>query len=135
MRSRTLTPVSVKKTLLRRGRRVGNLHKQAPNRGLDSSFCCCVARQRLTQQECFFTDTGTANPPTNIVDFKGFDSSIILILKGWDSQAHREFPGKLESSNVRRDNVSSEIGRRVNGLADPGDSAIWEIATKSRFRD
>ena len=49
--------------------------------------------------------------PTNIVDFRGFDSSIILILKGWNSQAHRGFPGKLESSNVSRDNVSREIGR------------------------
>ena len=53
----------------------------------------------------------TANPPTNIVDFRGFDSSIILILKGWDSQAHRGSLGKFDSSNVSGDNVSMGIGR------------------------
>ena len=31
--------------------------------------------------------------------------------KGWNSQAHRGFPGTFESSNLRRDNVSREIGR------------------------
>ena len=36
---------------------------------------------------------------------------INLDFKGWNSQAHREFPGKFESSNVSRDNVSREIGR------------------------
>ena len=30
-----------------------------------------------------------------------------------DSQAHRGFPGKFESSNVSRDNVSREIGRNL----------------------
>ena len=34
-----------------------------------------------------------------------------LNLKGWNFKAHREFPGKFESSNVSRDNVSREIGR------------------------
>ena len=33
-----------------------------------------------------------------------------LNLKGWNSHAHRGFPGKFESSNVSRDNVSREIG-------------------------
>ena len=33
--------------------------------------------------------------------------------KGWNSQAHRGFPGKFESSNVSRDNVSTEIGRNI----------------------
>ena len=32
-------------------------------------------------------------------------------LKGWNSQAHRELPGKFESSNLSRDNLSREIGR------------------------
>ena len=32
-------------------------------------------------------------------------------MKGWNFQAHREFPGKLEPSNLSRDNVSTEIGR------------------------
>ena len=33
--------------------------------------------------------------------------------KGWNSQAQREFPGKFESSNIIRDNVSREIGRTL----------------------
>ena len=35
-----------------------------------------------------------------------------LDFKGWNSQAHREFPGKFESSNVGRHNVTREIGRK-----------------------
>ena len=52
------------------------------------------------------------NLPTNIVDFGGLDSSIILIQRGGISR-HREFLGNFESSNVSRDNVSKEIGRNV----------------------
>ena len=54
--------------------------------------------------------SNTPNLPTNIVDFGGFDSSTILIQRGWNSQAHRGLPGKFESSNVSRDNVSRRIG-------------------------
>ena len=35
-----------------------------------------------------------------------------LDFKGWNSQAHRGFPGKFESSNVSRLNVSRRIGRK-----------------------
>ena len=45
------------------------------------------------------------------MDFRGFDSSIILIQRGGILVSHREVPGKLESSNLSRDNVSREIGR------------------------
>ena len=42
----------------------------------------------------------------NLVDFGGFDSSIILTqrggIQGWHSHVHRGLPGKLESSNVSR---------------------------------
>ena len=56
----------------------------------------------------------TANLPTNIMDFRGFDSRIILILRGGILMSvHREFPGKFESSNLSRDNVSREIGRSI----------------------
>ena len=51
----------------------------------------------------------TANLCTKIMDFRGFDSSRILI--GWNSQAHGELPRKFESSNLSRDNLSREIGR------------------------
>ena len=36
-----------------------------------------------------------------------------LNFKGWNSQVHREFPRKFESSNLSRDNLSREIGRRL----------------------
>ena len=41
------------------------------------------------------TYTYTANLRTKILDFGGFDSGIILIVKGWNSQAPKEFPGSL----------------------------------------
>ena len=55
--------------------------------------------------------SSTANFHTKILDFRGFDSSRILVFKGWNSQAHREFPGKSESSNLSGDSLSGEIGR------------------------
>ena len=58
----------------------------------------------------------TANPPTSIVDFRGFYSSTVLILKKWNSQVHRGFPGNFESSNVSRCNVSRRIGRIASRL-------------------
>ena len=36
-----------------------------------------------------------------------------LDFKGWDSQAHREFPRKFDSTNRGRDNLSRDIGRRT----------------------
>ena len=54
----------------------------------------------------------TADLHTKIPDFRGFDSSRILSFKGWNSQAHRGSPGKLELSDLSRDNVR-EIGRRA----------------------
>ena len=45
-----MIPVSVKKTFLRRGRDLGDLARETPNRGLDSVLCCCVARQRLAHR-------------------------------------------------------------------------------------
>ena len=32
--------------------------------------------------------------------------------KGWLFQAHGEFAGKFESSNLSRDNITREIGRK-----------------------
>ena len=63
---------------------------------------------RRAAQTCRFT----ANLLTNIMDFVGFESSIILRnFKGWDSQAHRGFPEEFDSGNVSRRNVRREIGR------------------------
>ena len=63
-----------------------------------------------------------ANTSTTILDFSGFDSSRILISKGWKSQAHREFPGKFESRNLSRDNLSRETGRSTQGCRRASDS-------------
>ena len=45
------------------------------------------------------------------VDFRGFDSNIILTFKGWNSHVHRKLLGCFESTNLSRDNLSREIGR------------------------
>ena len=37
------------------------------------------------------------------------------MFKGWDVHVHRGCPGKCESSNLSRDNVSREIGRSAKG--------------------
>jgi len=60
--------------------------------------------------------TYTANLRTKILEFRVFDSNIIRIkFKGWYSHVHSEFPGKFESINFSRDNLSREIVRRVPG--------------------
>ena len=59
------------------------------------------------------TTRTTANPPTNTVVVKGVRLKRNLNLKGWDSHVHRGFPGRFESSNISRDNVSREIGRTI----------------------
>ena len=41
------------KTLLRRRGPLGKSAWKTPNQGLDSSFCCWIARPRLVQKECF----------------------------------------------------------------------------------
>ena len=51
-----------------------------------------------------------ANLRTNIMDFRGFDSSIILNVRGGILMSIGNFPVKFESSNLSRDNVSREIG-------------------------
>ena len=50
-----------------------------------------------------------------------------LHLEGWNSQAHREFPGKFESTSLSRDNLSREIGRTVRPWP-PGPSLpTWSV--------
>ena len=53
----------------------------------------------------------TADLRTKILDFRGSDSSIILILRGGILRPVGKFPGNYESSNLSRDNLSREIGR------------------------
>ena len=66
------------------------------------------------------------------MDFRGFDSSAILILRGRILMSVGDFPGKFESSNVSRDNVSREIGRNIVSYSHGGflkgapDSALFK---------
>ena len=53
----------------------------------------------------------TANLHSEILDFRGFDSSRILHhVKGWNSHVHRGFHINVESTNLSRDDPSREIG-------------------------
>ena len=73
---------------------------------------------------------GTANLHTKILDCRGFDSSRILIVRGRILMLMREFPGKFESTNLSRDNLSREIGGRLRGhpLQRTGAMARWRVA-------
>ena len=54
---------------------------------------------------------------TKILDFRGVDSSIILIFRGGILMSMGEFPGSFESGNLSRDNLSREIGRSSSQTA------------------
>ena len=45
-----------------------------------------------------FLEKGTTNPPTNIVDFRGFVSSIILIYRGGIPRSMEDFPESLSQA-------------------------------------
>ena len=62
----------------------------------------------MSSSMCTRGPSPTANLRTKILDLLKHN----LNLKGWNSQAYRGFPGKFDSSNVSRDNVSREIGRK-----------------------
>ena len=53
----------------------------------------------------------TPSLPTNIVDFRGFDSSIILILRDGILMSIGDFPESLSQAMLAGCNVSREIGR------------------------
>ena len=60
----------------------------------------------------------TPNLPTKIINFRGFDSSRILSLRGGILMSIGHFPSYVESTNPRRDslsrdNLSREIGCRT----------------------
>ena len=55
--------------------------------------------------------TATPNLPISIVDFRGFDSSVILILRGGITRSIGDFPESLTQAMLVGCNVSREIGR------------------------
>ena len=65
---------------------------------------------------CFEPAQLTANLRTKILDFRGFDSSIILSRGGGISHVHRGSPISFESTKLSRDDLSGEIGRRQEVL-------------------
>ena len=86
-------PVPVKKALLRRRKRVNVSLWKTPIRGLEREgflLLFCRAKARLKGRNVFSTDTG------KILDFRGVDSSRILILRGGIPRPMKDF---LESSS------------------------------------
>ena len=67
-----------------------------------------------SENPCFQTRClgNTPNPPTNIVGFRGFDSSAILILRVGISRPIGNFLESLNQAMLVGYNVSREIGRR-----------------------
>ena len=65
--------------------------------------------------------TGTRSPPTKSLDFRGFDSSRLLILRDGNSLMSIEFyrgsPGKFDSRTLNRKTLSRWTGR-TTGPAD-----------------
>ena len=59
----------------------------------------------------------TPNLPTNIVDFRGFDSNIILNLRGGFPGPIGDFPESLSQAMLVGCNVSREIGRTLFSFA------------------
>ena len=57
----------------------------------------------------------TARSPCQDSGFQRVRLRHDLSFEGWNSQAHREFPGNLVSSNLRWDNLSREIGSTPSG--------------------
>ena len=51
-------------------------------------------------------------------------------LKGWNSQAHKVFPGKVESSNLSRDSFSREIKQCCACRLEP----CWQSKSSKRPR-
>ena len=75
----------------------------------------------------------TANLRTKIPDFRGFDSSIVLIIKGWNSEIHGELSEKFESTILSRDNSSREIGR-IDGVRRGAEAAGSGMPVRSECK-
>ena len=72
-----------------------------------------LAIKFVSYDECLTTFMfNTPNLPSNIVDFRGFDSSTILLLRGGILRPMGDFPESLSQAMLVGCNVSREIGRR-----------------------
>ena len=61
--------------------------------------------------------SATANPPTNILDFRGFDSSIMLFFRGGILMSIGNSPESLSQVILVGCNVSREIGSTSVGAS------------------
>ena len=65
-------------------------------------------------QALFKTSRHTPSPPTKSLDFEGFDSSRLLILRGgilMSVEFYRESPGKFDSRTLNREIINWWTGR------------------------
>ena len=67
-----------------------------------------AARSRESKSEW-----NTPNLPTNIVEFKGFDPNIILIIRGGILRPIGDLPESLSEAMLVGCNISREIGRSM----------------------
>ena len=74
------------------------------------SFAQCGERGVVTPRRLGTTTVRPIYFPTKILDLRGLTQAEALV-KGWSSQAHKDFPLKFESTNPSRDDLSGEIGR------------------------
>ena len=81
---------------------------------VDSTRACVQVAFQVTIPISFHRfNATTPNLPTNIVDFRGFDSSIILILRVGILRSIGDFPESLTRAMLVGCNVSREIGRKI----------------------
>ena len=102
--------VSARRALFRRRGCMGGRAFGAPNQVAEGSFCRWAA--------------GTANLCTKILDLRGFDSSIILILRGGILMSIRNFPEMLSQQilgMILLGRLGISCGR---GIVGAGDRAI-----------
>ena len=86
-----------------------------------------VARADASQARTPTTNVRqTANLPTNIVDFGGFDSSIILVLRGGILVPTGDFPENMSQAMLVGCNFSRRIGRKTDGQDQHLDVGTWE---------
>ena len=86
----------------------GQLAEQTPTSGAGEQF---LLLEQLAEKECFFADTGPANLRlrAKILDFRGLDSSRILILRGGILMSIGNSQDIFESRNLSREMLSREM--------------------------
>ena len=69
-------------------------------------------------------NTTTANPPTNIVGFRGLDSSIILIIRGGILTSIGDFPESLSQAMLVGTMLVGRLGMRRQGTVSKHRSSL-----------